>query len=202
MPILGRAIESYFNDDLGEKKIFFVILVQDGKEYLLATSSPLTGFITPPDMDLKCVKDDVRGGSAKKFVFVGDSYNALEATPLKRKTIGNYFHDIQLFDKRPADFKNYMYSFLFGNGGSVDDKFRELRDYIQSFKNDPDIKTNWEAGRLSSIFSNENSEVVVNGISMKTGDDLDSVNYFADAILKVPYKLCSDNFILLSAKTF
>lgn len=198
VPILGRAIESYFNDDLGEKKIFFVILVQDGKEYLLATSSPLTGFITPPDMDLKCVKDDVRGGSAKKFVFVGDSYNALEATPLKRKTIGNYFHDIQLFDKRPADFKNYMYSFLFGNGGSVDDKFRELRDYIQSFKNDPDIKTNWEAGRLSSIFSNENSEVVVNGISMKTGDDLDSVNYFADAILKVPYKLCSDNFKTLT----
>ena len=47
VPILGRAVENYFNDDLGEKKLFFIILVEDGKEYLLATSSPMTGFITP-----------------------------------------------------------------------------------------------------------------------------------------------------------
>ena len=58
VPVLGTAVESYFNDDLGENKLFFIILEQDGKEYLLATSSPFTGFITPPDMDLKEVKDD------------------------------------------------------------------------------------------------------------------------------------------------
>ena len=32
-------------------KLFFVILEKDGKEYLLGTSSPMTGFVTPPDMD-------------------------------------------------------------------------------------------------------------------------------------------------------
>lgn len=198
VPILGRAVESYFNDDLGEKKLFFIILVEDGKEYLLATSSPMTGFITPPDLDVKEVKDAERGGSSKKFVFVGDNYAALEVKPLRRKSTGSYFRDIVLFENRPADFKNYMYSFLFGKSNNINDKFRELRDYIKAFESDPDIKNNWEAGALTGIFSDENSEVIVNGLSLKTSEDLDSVNYFADAVLKVPYKLSSSNFKTLT----
>ena len=194
VPILGGAVESYFADDLGEKKLFFIILVEDSKEYLLATSSPMTGFITPPDMDLKEVKDDEKGGSAKKRIFVGDNYIALELNPLRRKSSGKYFHDIQLFDKRPADFKNYMYNYLFGNGGDVDDRFRELRDYIQSFKSDSDIKMNWTASDLADIFTNENSQLVVNGITLTTNTDPGSINYFADAVFMVPYKLASDKF--------
>lgn len=194
VPILGGAVESYFNDDLGEKKLFFIILVENDKEYLLATSSPMTGFITPPDMDLKEVKDEEKGGSAKKMVLVGDNYAALESNPLRRKSSGKYFHDIQLFDKRPADFKNYMYSFLFGNGGQIDFRFRELRDYIQSFKSDPDIKTTWSSSELDDIFTNENSPLIVNGITLKTSTDPGSINYFADAVFLVPYKLSSTKF--------
>lgn len=185
VPILGKAIESYFSDDLGEKKLFFIILVEKGKEYLLATSSPMTGFITPPDLDLKREKDTE---------CVGENYRGIEDVTLKRKAKGSYFKDILLFDKRSADFKNYMYTVLFGDGGTVDNKYRELRDYIQSFKSDPDIKNNWRAGQLSSIFSDENNELVVNGVALKASEDLDTVNYFADAILKVPYKLSSGNF--------
>lgn len=194
VPILGGAVESYFKDDLGEKKLFFIILLEKGKEYLLATSSPLTGFVTPPDLDLKEVRDEEKGGSAKKMVFVGDNYAALEASPLRRKGSGKYFHDIQLFDKRPADFKNYMYNFLFGDGGSVEERYRELRDYIQSFKSDPDIKNTWSSQSLADIYSTDNSQLVVNGVLLKTNEDLESINYFADAVFKVPYRLASSKF--------
>ena len=192
VPILGTAIESYFNDDLGEKKLFFIILEQDGKEYLLATSSPFTGFITPPDMDLKEVKDDEKGGSARKMIFVGENYHTLK--PIYRESSGKYFQDIQLFDKRPAAFKNYMYNFLFGNGDTLDAKYNELRDYIQSFQSDPEIKSNWEATSLSPIFSDDNSAIEVNGVNVMTSKDLKSLNYFSEAIIKVPYRLSSSKF--------
>lgn len=198
VPILGGAVESYFMDDLGESRLFFVILIEDGKEYLLATSSPMTGFITPPDMDLKEVKDETKGGSATRMEFVGDNYPTLELNPLRRKSSGKYFQDIQLFDKRAADFKNYMYTFLFGNGCAIDAKYRELRDYIQSFRADPDIKNAWKRDALTDVFSIDNNQVVVNGVTLKTSVDLESINYFADAVLKVPYKLASSKFKTLT----
>lgn len=191
VPILGSTIESYFNDELSEEKLFFVILDEKRKEYLLATSSPMTGFVTPPDLDLKVVKDEEKGSAAKKEIYVGDNYSALEEKPLRRKSSGKYFQDIQLFDKRSADFKNYMHTFLFGNGCTVDAKYRELRDYIQSFKSDPEIKNTWTHDALTDIFSTDNSPVIVNGIALKTSKDHTSINYFADAVLRVPYKLSS-----------
>lgn len=199
VPVLGGAVESYYKDDLGEKKLFFVILVDKGKEYLLATSSPMTGFITPPDMDLKMVRDEVKGGSAKKLIFVGENYRSLETEPLRRKgATGKYFQDILLFDQRSKDFKNYMYNFLFGDGSKVDDKYRELRDYIQAFKADNDIKNTWSPASLSDIFTNENTKLVINGLEIKTNSDLDSVNYFADAVFKVPYRIASTKFKTLT----
>ncbi len=192
VPILGSAVESYFNDDLGEIKLFFIVLVQDGKEYLLATSSPFTGFITPPDLDQKEVKDDDKGGSARKMIFAGENYHTLK--PINREGSGKYFQDIQLFDKRSASFKNYMYNFLFGNGGTLDSKYNELRDYIQSFQSDPEIQSNWNSTSLAPIYSNENSIVVVNGVEIKMSNDIKSINYFSEAIIKVPYRLSSSKF--------
>ena len=192
VPVLGTAVESYFNDDLGENKLFFIILEQEGKEYLLATSSPFTGFITPPDMDLKEVKDDEKGGSARKMIFVGENYHTLK--PIYRESSGKYFQDIQLFDKRPSAFKNYMYNFLFGNGDTLDAKFNELRDYIQSFQSDTEIKSNWEADSLSEIYSNDNCSVVVNGVKIMTSKAITTLNYFSEAIIKVPYRLSSSKF--------
>ena len=192
VPVLGAAIESYFNDDLGEKKLFFIILVQDGKEYLLATSSPFTGFITPPDLDLREIKDEDKGGSARKMIFVGENYRTLKS--INRESSGKYFLDIQLFEKRSAAFKNYMYNFLFGNGATLDSKFNELRDYIQSFQSDPEIKSNWNPTSLSNIYSDENNCVDVNGVTIMASNDLRSLNYFSEAIIKVPYRLSSSKF--------
>lgn len=186
VPILGTAIESYFADDLGNKnkKLFFVILEQNGKEYLLATSSPFTGFITPPDMDLK---KDKNGSSGGGMVFSGENYRSLES--IHRESTGRYFQDIQLFDKRPAPFMNYMYNVLFGGGYNLDPSFNELRDYIQSFGSDPQIKSDYNAGSLSPIYSNDNNEVIVNGLGIKTSTGIKSLNYFSESIIKVPYRL-------------
>lgn len=192
VPVLGTAIESYFHDDLGEDKLFFIILEQNGKEYLLATSSPFTGFITPPDMDLKEIRDDENGGTARKMIFTGENYHTLK--PIYRESSGKYFQDIQLFDERPAAFKNYMYNFLFGNGAILDAKYNEIRDYIQSFQADPEIKSNWEPNALSEIYSDDKNAVKVNGINIMTSKDLKSLNYFSEAIIKVPYKLSSSKF--------
>lgn len=194
-PILGNAVESYFNDDLGETRLFFVILVEKGKEYLLATSSPFTGFITPPDLDRKMVVDESKDK--------GDSYkdkNSYDITEdLKRKSSGKYFHDILLFEKRSADFKNYMYNFLFGNGSAVNERFRELRDYIQSFRSDSEITATWSSESLQPIRSSDgNNELIVNGIEIKTSKDIDAVNYFSDAVLRTPYKIASSKFKTLS----
>jgi antitoxin component of RelBE/YafQ-DinJ toxin-antitoxin module len=195
IPILGNAVESYFNDDLDEKKLFFVILVEKGKEYLLATSSPFTGFITPPDLDEKKVVDEDKDkcDSDKDK----NSYDITE--DLKRKSSGKYFHDILLFEKRSADFKNYMYNFLFGNGSAVNERFRELRNYIQSFKSDGEITDNWSSESLQPIRSSDgNNELIVNGIGIKNSKDIDAVNYFSDAVLRTPYKLASSKFKTLT----
>ncbi len=192
VPILGSAVESYFNDDLGEKKLFFIVLIQDGKEYLLATSSPFTGFITPPDLDQREIKDDDKGGSARKMIFAGENYRTLK--PINREGSGKYFQDIQLFDRRSASFKNYMYNYLFGNGGSLDPKYTELRDYIQSFQSDPEIQSSWNSNSLTPIYSNDNSIVTVNRVEIKMSNDIKSINYFSEAIIKVPYRLSSSKF--------
>lgn len=51
VPILYNALNSVYDEDICEQKLFFVVLEKDGKEILLGTSSPMTGFVTPPDMD-------------------------------------------------------------------------------------------------------------------------------------------------------
>ena len=141
-------------------------------------------------MDLKEVKDDEKGGSARKVIFVGENYRTLK--PIYRsESTGKYFQDIQLFDKRPTAFKNYMYNVLFGNGDTLDSKYNELRDYIQSFESDPEIKSNWEARSLSPICSNDNNAVEINGVSIMSSKGLKSLNYFSEAIIKVPYRLSS-----------
>lgn len=194
VPILGSAIESYYDDDLSEKKLFFIILLQDNKEYLLATSSPYTGFVTPPDMDLKEIIDIVNGGSAKKMVFVSDNYQSLKPIHRQGDKMGRYFQDIRLFENRSGSFKNYMFNFLFGNGDRIDSRFNELRDYIQSFKADTEIKINWDDTSLKPIYSDSNSQVVINGLRIMTNTDLQSINYFSDSIIKLPYRLSSTQF--------
>lgn len=147
VPILGNAVESYFKEDLGEasRKLFFVILEDKGKECLLATSSPMTGFITPPDLDLKTI---TRAGRKEEY-FIGAIYQALNDTPLTRKEGGKYFKDILLFENRSEDFKNYMYNKLFSGGATIDARFKELRDYIKAFDADRQIRKTGQTPNLN-----------------------------------------------------
>ena len=195
VPILGNVIESYFKEDLGDasKKLFFIILEDKGKECLLATSSPMTGFITPPDLDLKTV---TRAGR-KEEDFIGEIYNALNSSPLARKEGGKYFKDIVLFENRSADFKNYMYNKLFSGGASIDPRFTELRNYIQAFSADPMITNKWSDGDLEPVYSVDNSPLEINGIPIFCSNAADVINYLTDSIIRLPYRIDSEKFLTL-----
>ena len=196
VPILGNVVESYFKEDLGDssKRLFFIILEDKGKECLLATSSPMTGFITPPDLDLKTV---TRAGR-KEEDFIGKIYQAMNATPLARKEGGKYFKDILLFDKRDEDFKNYMYNKLFSGGASIDPRYTELRNYIQAFSADAQITNKWTDEDLEPVYSVDNSPLEVNGIPIFCSKATDVINYLTDAIIRLPYKIDSEKFMTLS----
>ena len=195
VPILGNVVESYFKEDLGEasKKLFFIILEDKGKECLLATSSPMTGFITPPDLDLKTV---TRAGREEED-FIGEIYQALYITPFTRKEGGRYFKDILLFENRSEDFKNYMYNKLFSGGTTIDARFTELRNYIQAFSADRQITNRWSDDDLEPVYSVDNSPMEVNGIPIYCSKATDVINYLTDAIIRLPYKIDSDKFVTL-----
>lgn len=195
VPILGNAVENYFKEDLGDtsKKLFFIILEDRGKECLLATSSPMTGFITPPDLDLKVAK-----GENKVESFIGEIYQSLSDEPLARKEGGKYFKDIMLFEDRGEDFKNYMYNKLFSGGSTIDSRYTELRNYIQEFSADPQISNHWSDEELEPVYSEDNSQLVVNGIPIYCSKSADVINYLTDTIVKLPYKIDSEKFMTLS----
>lgn len=188
-PVLGNSVESYLKDDLGTERLFFVILQDNGKEYLLGTGSPMTGFITPPDLDLTPVK-----GRQNEFRFVEEAqYSALAARPLKRRYGGSYFKDCVLFGARDRDFKNYIFS-LFSEASEIDGKFRELRNYVRSFENDPDIVNNWPVSSLKEIHSENNNPLKINGLKIFCDAGVGVINYLSDTLVRLPYALNKGGF--------
>ena len=199
VPILGNAIECYYKDDLGTDidVLYFIVLEDNKREYLLGTSSPYTGFITPPDLDKLDKVGKSKDGKNDK-IFVGENYDNLYLNPLKRKNKkGTYFSDIVLFENRDKDFKNFMYNMMFGNGSNIDRRFTEIRNYIQSFNSDKDIKSNWSHSNLNRVISDDNNDVIINGLPIYYNTDDDTVNYFSDILVKVPYRISSDNYVTL-----
>lgn len=192
VPILGNAVESYFRDDMGDssRRLFFVLLEDAGKDYLLGTSSPMTGFITPPDLDL--VPD---GKGQNQYMFVGEFYRSLLANPIKRRCGGNYFQDVVLFEKRHPDFRNYLYNKLFADGASLDGSYSTLRNYVQAFEADRDIVKNWSDSELKPIYSEDNNELEVNGLKIYCSDGKDAVNYFQNVLVKMPYPINKEKFM-------
>ena len=124
MPVLFNAIDNYYKTDIEEDKLYFLVFTEEGKEKLLACSSPLTGFVTPPDMDKSQVKENNTFG----IKFSGEQYETLH---IRRKSGGEYFRDIKLFEDREQDFKNYMYNVLFGSD-EVHTKYKAIKEYIIS----------------------------------------------------------------------
>ena len=53
----------------------------------------------------------VKTEGSSSIKFAGSQYDTLH---IRRKSGGEYFRDIKLFEDRDEDFKNYMYNTLFG----------------------------------------------------------------------------------------
>ena len=184
VPILYNALKACYKEDINEPTLFFVILEKEGKEYLLATSSPMTGFVTPPDMD----KYDTTQNNTPAIILQGEKYESLK---IARKGHGYYFRDVVLFGDRDKDFKNYMYQ-LFG-GDQLDEKFNVIRDYIRMFGTDSDIRNNYNI-KLADIVTEYNSSLVINGLKIGFNDETDINNFFLPTLIRIPYKLNRDNF--------
>lgn len=182
MPILENALQKYFDSDLGAETsmLYFVIYESPKRNYLLGISSPMTGFITPPDLD-KSLQDRV-------WHIVGERYSTM--TDLRRKdSNGHYFKDLKPFAERSTEFKNYMFQ-LFSRSTNAGMEY--LRDYIRSFENEPDIRQDYKF-RLASCRSVENEDVIINGLPIHYNDEVG--DYFSDAIIKLPYRIAEENFI-------
>lgn len=185
MPVLYNSINDYYKSDIVEGKLYFLIFTENGKEKLLACSSPITGFVTPPDMDKAKIKEN---GSVK-LKFAGKQYDDLH---IRRKSGGEYFREPKLFEERDADFKNYMYNELFGSD-NVDERYKAIKEYIRSFQNDKDIRNDYTL-KLEDVKSDQNDNLVINGLSIKSSADVDIMSFFTDTMIRVPYRISSENF--------
>lgn len=185
MPILFNSIDEYYKSDIIEEKLYFVIFTEDGKEKLLACSSPITGFVTPPDMDKSMIKKD----GSTRIKFAGSQYDSLH---IRRKSKGEYFRDVLMFEDRDSDFKNYMYNILFGSD-EVNERFKAVKDYIFSFQHDPEIRNDYTL-KLTEVKTDQNDSLVINGLALKSSDEVDIMSFFTDTMIRVPYRISSENF--------
>lgn len=185
MPVLYNAIYDYYKTDIREEKLHFLVYVEEGKEKLLACTSPFTGFVTPPDMD----KVTVRQQGVTKQVFVGKQYDGLH---IRRRSGKEYFRDVVLFEERDKDFKNYLYNELFGSD-EVDSRFKEIKEYVRSFKNDPDIRKDYRL-KTTPMETEQNEPLVINGLSILSSDEIDVNSYFTSSLIRLPYRISRDHF--------
>lgn len=179
MPILYNAVNSYYPTDIQEAKLYFIVFIEEGREYLLACSSPFTGFVTPPDMDKSIVRE-----KTETIKFADSVYDNLH---IHRKSGGEYFRDIMPLEKREADFKNYLFFTLFG-GGNLDYRLKNIKEYISSFKSDPDIKSDNQP-KLKPILTEDSNVLEVNGITIEMVDEIDICSFFTEKLIKLPYRI-------------
>lgn len=184
LPILYNSIANYYETDIKEDKLYFIVYTEEGKSILLACSSPYTGFVTPPDLDKKQQK---KNGITDSMI-TGEQYEDLH---IVRKSGGEYFRDIKMFEERGADFKNYMYTLFASNGH--DDRYKAIKEYIRSFENDPDIRNNF-AQTLKMVQTDQNNNLTINGLTIQMSDAIDINAYFTPTIIKLPYRISSKNF--------
>lgn len=185
MPVLYNSIDNYYKTDIAEEKLYFLVFTEDGKDKLLACSSPITGFVTPPDMDKAQIKKD----GSLTIVFSGTQYKDLH---IRRKSGGEYFRDIKMLEDRDPDFKNYMYNELFGSD-DLDARYKAIKEYVRSFKNDPEIRNDYRL-KLATVKTDQNDNLVVNGLAFKSSDEIDINSYFTSSLIRLPYRISRDNF--------
>ena len=187
MPILYNSVEEYYQTDIIDDKLYFLVYTENGREMLLACSSPMTGFVTPPDLDKMTVEKD----GVKSQTFVGEQYKNL---CIRRKSGGKYFSDPKPFIERDVDFKNYMHNILFGTG-NTDSRFKTIIDFIRSFKDKDNTIRNDINPRTTSVKTDQNDDLTINGLNIKQLDEIDVNSYFTDNLIRIPYRISKDTFL-------
>ncbi|MCM1141688.1 MAG: hypothetical protein NC453_24220, partial [Muribaculum sp.] len=114
---------------------------------------------------------------------------------IHRKSGGEYFRDLKMFEDRDEEFKNYMFNELFGSD-KVNSSFKEIKEYIRSFRTDPDIRNDYNL-QLTGMKTDQNDDLVINGLRILTSDDIDINSYFTSTLIKVPYRISRDKFLLV-----
>lgn len=191
MPVLYNSVANYYGTDIIENKLFFLIFTEEGKEKLLACSSPITGFVTPPDMDKSIVKRD----GSETVVFAGKHYSGLH---IRRKSGGEYFRDLKMFEERDSEFKNYMFNELFGSD-NVEERFKAIKEYIRSFRNDPEIRNDYKQN-FTDVKTDQNDDLIINGLHIKSSDEVDIMSFFTDSMIKVPFRISQDCYVTVKYK--
>ena len=193
MPVLYNSVDHYYKTDIIEDKLYFLVFTEDGKDKLLACSSPLTGFVTPPDMDKAMVKKD---GTTKLIFADEDTRNGRESKyknlHIRRKSGGEYFRDIKMFEDRDSDFKNYMYNELFGSD-DVDVRMKGIKEYVRSFREDSEIRNDFKL-KLTTVKTDQNDNLVINGITLKSSHEIDINSYFTSTLIQLPYRISREHF--------
>lgn len=194
VPLLGQPLDRYFTDDISkERRLVFLVLRNKDKEYLLACSSPKTGWVTPPDLDKHGQSD-----AALKVKFVGERYNSMYFPTIKRAggQRGAYFRDCRMFEERSAGFKNYMLHKIAGDP-ACPSSFECLRNYIFAFRdNDDDLKSaSSYSFRGKPIPLGNGEKLSLYGLPITCNDGMDATNFFSENIVKIPYGISVDNFI-------
>ena len=181
LPKLYSTLKSYYDTDINEKTLFFIIYKTGTQQYLLGSSSPFTGWVTPPDMD-KYVVD--KNGTTE---FAGSYYKDVE---IKRKSNGYYFDGKLLFENRDKEFQDYMYNVLF-KGANIDSRLSHISSYIKSFQYAVDINRQFT---LADLLTVNNNKVTVNGLAISQNDETDINSFFQSHIIQVPFRLCANSF--------
>ena len=179
MPVFYNSISEYYKNEIKENSLYFLVYTEDGKDKLLACSSPYTGFVTPPDLD----KKNTDG------VIIGKQYEELH---IVRKSGGEYFRNIKLFEERDQEFKNYMYNYLFGPG-EISLDYKSIKEYILSFRHDKDIKNDFVL-KLTSVKTDQNGDLIINGLPILSSDEIDIASYFTPMLIQLPYRISNGNF--------
>ena len=183
LPKLHNSLETYYNTDIKEDNLFFIIYKTQNQEYLLGSSSPFTGWVTPPDMD------KYKNGKNGNVEFTGFQYQNVR---IQRKTKGYYFDGNLPFENRDEEFQNYMYHRLF-NEANLDKRLQHISGYIKSFQYGSKVKADYQF-KLDDIVTVNNNAVNVNGLTMSQNDEDDVNSYFQSYIIELPFRLNSDSF--------
>ena len=181
LPKLYSTLNSYYKTDIKEKTLYFIIYKTGRQQYLLGSSSPFTGWVTPPDLDKHVLDKNGTTGVA------GSYYNDVK---IQRKSKGYYFDGKLLFEDRDEEFKNYMYNELF-KGENINEDLKYISSYIKSFQYDVNINSQLS---LADILTVNNNIIFVNGLAIRQNDETDINSFFQSYIIQVPFCLCAESF--------